>query len=145
MPGGTEGALWKLMRTRGLPGHWQRIENRVGRGVPDLNYCLDERMEGWVELKAVPRSPKNPSKPVKVSHFTKEQRFWHRERWAAGGVTSVLLRIDRPYRYFLMDGVWAAEHLGLVPESRLADGAVATWGPKWDPEVFLGGLSRLHG
>jgi hypothetical protein len=30
---------------------WDRIENGVGVGMPDINYCLSG-IEGWIEMKS---------------------------------------------------------------------------------------------
>lgn len=42
----------------GLPEHWhaQRIETTTGRGVPDVEMCINAKSV-WVELKARRRAP----------------------------------------------------------------------------------------
>lgn len=136
----TEAALWKLMRSRGLPGHWTRVENRVEQGTPDVAFCFSG-LSGWIELKVVDRWPSGRDVPVRVPHFTKQQRFWHRRHHQAGGASFVLLRVDAsPRRYLLLPGAWAAEWLGKVEREMLEAGALAGWGPKWDRDALLSGL-----
>ena len=134
----TEAALWKLMRASGLPGHWVRVENRVEAGTPDLNYCV-EGIEGWGELKAVDRWPAGAWVPLRVPHFTKQQRFWLRRRIRYGGRAHVLIRVGRTY--LVLPGEWAAERLGEAPELEMREMADGVWDGAWDLEAFLKALS----
>jgi hypothetical protein len=45
----TEKIFWDYLRSK-LRGHWQRIENLVDVGTPDVNGCVNEH-EIWIELK----------------------------------------------------------------------------------------------
>ncbi len=132
------------MRKGGLPGHWVRVENRVGRGTPDVNYCLPEGTEGWLELKSLGRFPANSDHEFRIRHFTRQQRFWIRARVRVGGVVAVLLRVERgPREYLLLPGAWAAEHVGNVSAGEARAAATATWGPAWDRGALLEGLRRM--
>ena len=44
-----EAELWKLLK-KNVPGHMVRIENLVGRGVPDVHACHRGKTL-WLELK----------------------------------------------------------------------------------------------
>ena len=100
--------LWATLRDRmKLHGHFERIENMVGRGRPDVNYCI-QSSEGNIELKQIQNWPTRAETVVPIKHFTPQQRIWIRQRCAAGGRVFVLLEVDRPIPcYFLLPGRWA--------------------------------------
>ncbi len=103
------------------------VENRVYPGTPDVNY-----VEGWVELKWLPRWPKGSEEaPVRVKHFTPQQRVWLKRRWRKGGNAYLLLQAGRDW--LLFDGLTAALHLGKVSQPRLRELALAVW-PKLDEQ-----------
>jgi hypothetical protein len=93
-------------------GDFQRVENMVGTGMPDVNYCI-EGVEGWIELKQTQGWPRFSHKPLVLDHYTPQQRLWHRRRTSAGGRVYVMLQIVRPCTYVLLPARWSAEHLGL--------------------------------
>lgn len=78
-----DGDLGALIQ-RHLPGpHWQRIETGgTGRGIPDINGCLDG-VEVWVENK-ITDGWQVPLRP--------EQIGWIHRRARAGGRVFVLTR-----------------------------------------------------
>lgn len=135
------------MRDSKLPGHWTRVENRVEAGTPDVNYCFESAdrwvITGWIELKSLDRWLRDADAPVKVDHFTKQQRFWLRRRCANGGRAHLLLRVDRPQKqYLLLDGTYAADRLGEASRNELLGEAVQIWGPKWNKSMFLKALEH---
>lgn len=73
----------------GVPigAHTQTIETTTGRGVPDLNLCLDGN-ETWIELKA------QGYRPV----MRPEQVAWLHQRVRSGGVAIVLHRSSKDPR-----------------------------------------------
>lgn len=106
-----ESDLWgtlKLYTQR--HGHFERIENLVGIGRPDVNYCI-QGVEGNIELKQLKDWPKRPDTVVEVRHFTPQQRLWIRDRVRARGRVYVLLQVGPAY--LLLGGEWARTHLGL--------------------------------
>ena len=136
-----ESALWRLLRASVLPGHWVRVENRVQRGTPDVNYCVSG-VEGWLELKSVDNWPIRGG-VLLIKHFTIQQRLWLRERCLAGGRAALLLRIEKPKKqYLLFDGLYAAGSLGMVSRKSLETNALIMWGPKMNRDAFLAGLLR---
>ncbi len=139
----TEAGLWKLIRKSKPEGHWVRVENRVELGTPDVNYCLSEQYEGWLELKVISKWPVRGG-PLRVSHFTMDQRWWLKRRVWAGGSAGLLLRVDSgPKEYLLFDGAWAAAHLGDVAREDLIKNALATWGPHFDLDSLMNGIHLL--
>ena len=78
-----EQRLWRVIRehvTLWPKSHWVRIENEVGAGQPDVEYCVDG-ICGWLELKVWPRA------------LERTQVLWSRERIKAGGAVHVLVRV----------------------------------------------------
>lgn len=106
--------LWATMRDKvATHGHFERIENMVGIGRPDVNYCVNG-FEGNIELKQVPAWPVKSEKVLEIKHFSPQQRLWIRKRVAAGGRVYVLLEVVRPVpTYFLFAGAWARTFLGI--------------------------------
>ncbi len=85
--------------------HWQRIENVVGTGVPDINLCLNGK-DHWVESKW------NPSKRYgkRFSHpLTAQQCAWLLKRTSCGGSAWILAR--RMDTFKLWHGSYAREVL----------------------------------
>lgn len=61
-----------------MPGaHWDRIENAIGIGMPDVNVAFN-RFEYWIELKRIYGSEPG-TMPVRVA-----QRQWIKHRYEAG-------------------------------------------------------------
>ena len=104
--------LWHTFRDRmKMHGHLERIENLVGRGRPDVNYCI-RSVEGNIELKQIPAWPSRPETVVPIPHYTPQQRIWARQRIAAGGRVYVLLEVVRPIpTYILLRGEWSRVYL----------------------------------
>jgi len=87
----------------------QSVENGCVPGMPDVNY-----VHGWIELKSAERFPVGLGVlhgAVDKDHFTPQQRVWLRRRRRAGGEAWLLLKVA--HDWFLLDGLWAAEHLGI--------------------------------
>lgn len=83
----------------------QRIENICAAGTPDIECCGT-----WIESKFIATTPRHTT-TVKLSHFTTEQRLWHRLRRAIGDVSYVALLMGNSY--YLFNGNEAALHLGI--------------------------------
>lgn len=92
----SERSLWRLTIDRiGPYGRFERVENRVNKGTPDVNYTM-RGVSGWLELKFT-SIPSRDTTPIIVSSLTLEQVQWH-EAWAkAGGRTWTLLQAGRGY------------------------------------------------
>lgn len=108
----------------------QAVENSVGPGTPDVNY-----VQGWLELKQVPKWPERPESPLRIEHFTPQQRIWLRNRCRFGGLAFVLVRIDRDW--LLMWGATAAEMLGYVKKAELIKNAVAFWSDRLNEQELV--------
>jgi len=82
-------------------GHVQRIEDAISAGIPDINYCLPDGHEGWIEAKYVPRRPVRPTTPVRTC-LTEAQALWLMDRWRAGGRAWLWVQVER--EHLLIDG-----------------------------------------
>lgn len=124
----SENQFWTNAKTalRGLDP--QRIEG-ARAGTPDVNYA-----DGWIELKQVDSWPAREDTPLRIAHYTPEQRTWHLRRSLAGGRIWVLLQVDRTV--ILLEGRVASEILGKVTRTELLAAATRYWeGPEWKEEL----------
>tara|TARA_R110000772_G_scaffold251753_1_gene366829 strand:- start:481 stop:864 length:384 start_codon:yes stop_codon:yes gene_type:complete len=96
------------------------VENSVGPGTPDVNF-----IGGWIELKWARAWPKRETTPLRLDHFTIQQRRWLSQRRKKGGRAFVLLKVAR--EWFLFDGEIAAESLGQSTRTELYDLAIKAW------------------
>ncbi len=95
--------LWNTLRrhTRQDPSAmFQRHEDTYSVGISDVSYVYStptSHVRGWIELKYAPAWPKRDATPLRLRHFTKEQRNWLRKQGELGGHTWLLLQVDRDY------------------------------------------------
>lgn len=89
----SEKAFWINVRPKLVDaargGRWDRVENGVSAGMPDVNFCV-EGCEGWIELKWARKLPgKRSSKGVfeyTGNHgLTREQENWAIAQKQSGG------------------------------------------------------------
>ena len=97
-----EQAAWDVLRPvmAGCGLDPRRVENVVGPGHPDVDYT-----HGNIELKALETFPKMIQTPVRIETFTGEQAGWLGQRWEAGGLAWLMVRVGGGW--FLFDG-WTA-------------------------------------
>lgn len=96
----SERALWDLIRPKLSPfGALERIENRCGKGTPDVSYVLSlpgrPPVEGRIETKHLDAWPKRETTLITIDCLTKDQVLWHEAWEGAGGRTCVLLRVGK--------------------------------------------------
>ena len=107
-----ESSLWgtmssNLRKIRGV--RVKRIEDSCSPGTPDV-YIRSIHGSAWAELKHLNAFPKRPTTPVRIPHFTDQQRLWLREEGLLGGNAWLFIQVGR--EYFLFD--WqAAQHVGI--------------------------------
>lgn len=112
--------MWEALRPllKGLDP--VRIESPITPGIPDVNVT-----PGWIELKFAERWPPRGG-PLRVDHFTKEQRTFLVRRRRAGGKAWLLLKVGES-EWLLFDGTVAAVYLGREPRERLYEMVLARW------------------
>ena len=97
-----EAQFWKTLK-KNLPKNWfvNRIENRIGGGVPDVYICIDG-YSIWLELKV--------TKNHRVS-ISSHQIAWHYAHYRAKGVSFFLVKTLSSPTLYLFDGVRGRELL----------------------------------
>lgn len=116
--------------------HAVSIETPITPGTPDVNF-----IEGWLELKWLPRWPKVPDDvSIKIAHFTPQQRRWLARRWARGGKVGLLLQVKA--EHLLFRGDVAAEFVGRVSRPLLSQLAWRHWRDGLPKQEFLACLSQ---
>lgn len=113
------------------------VENPCLPGTPDLNY-----IDGWIELKWLPRWPVHERSKVAVPHFTPQQRLFLNERWRKGGAVFLLLQVRTDW--LLFTGPAAAEHLGRVTRRELECVCCSAWRTQANMKRELGAALRRH-
>ena len=100
----------KTMRRRVIralkPLHAIAVENGCGMGTPDVNLSTG----AWIELKSIDAWPARPETPLRIEHFSQEQRIWLLQRSKAGGEAWLLLKVADDW--LLFDGEMAAALVG---------------------------------
>lgn len=112
-----------------------RVENPMQPGTPDVNTRL-----GWIELKFAVEWPPRGG-PLRLDHFTKQQRVWLTRRRRAGGNAKLLLKVGES-EWLLFDGTVAAVFLGHEPRERLYEIVLARWTRKPTLEELQECLAR---
>lgn len=76
---------------------WDRMENGVGVGMPDINYCIMGR-EGWIEMKS-PVEPTRPHTPLFGSNhrLSQDQKNWMKRQASAGGRAYILIGTNKRF------------------------------------------------
>lgn len=97
-----------------------RVENPMNPGTPDVNIT-----SGWIELKFAERWPPRGG-PLRLEHFTKQQKVWLTKRRLRGGLAFLLLKVGEG-EWLLFDGAVAARYLGTATQDQLYRLVVARW------------------
>jgi len=88
--------LAQACRDAGMLGHFERVENAVGTGTPDVDYCV-AGVAGKIELKYAVRHPVRASTPVlgRGNGLRRSQVIWIIRRNYVGG--QVFVAIGSPH------------------------------------------------
>ncbi len=107
------------------------VENSAMPGTPDVYY-----MHGWIELKECDAWPKRPETPLRLPHFSKQQRFWLTHHAHLGGTCFVLLKVGK-LEWFLLDGKTASDRLGYSTQSEIREQASLTFTEGFNSKELL--------
>ena len=130
----TDGRLRQLFKQHMPDFDWQAIETTIGRGIPDLNGCIDGQ-EIWVEQKL--------TKGRRVT-VTPEQVGWIERRLRHGGKVFIAVRrmVGKEDELYLVHGHHArALSLGAWPETLCLDfwtNGPAHWNWRDVKDILLG-------
>jgi len=118
---GSENSLWKTFkRNMKVHGEFDRHEDMLNVGVPDVSYVLFNGGGGWIELKHAHKPPVRPTTIFSIKHYTPEQRYWLRRRGQAGDNCWLLLQVDRSYWLFDWEGAQVINTLPYIETTRFA-------------------------
>ena len=119
---GSENSLWATFKKNMRVGVFDRHEDKLNLGVPDVSYVVGKGSTGWIELKHVHQEdlPKRVDTIFSIKHFTREQKFWLRRRGHAGDNCWVLLQVGRDYYLFDWNKAQRINTLTCVETTQLA-------------------------
>lgn len=119
-----EAGFWNYLRN-GLKGKWvaERIENSAKSGTPDVAYSANN-VHGWIELKHRPTWPKRSKTPVRLHHFTNQQRIFLTKHGKAGGHCFLFLKVEKDYLLFHNVDFFK---IGVLSKQELCDYATWLW------------------
>jgi hypothetical protein len=89
--------------------HYQRFEDKITPGIPDVNVYVPGVGELWVEMKYVKAYPKQMTSRVHVG-LRAEQLIWLEAAARAGRRACVLARVDSRWVLWENPKSWAALH-----------------------------------
>ncbi len=81
-----------------------RIENVVGVGTPDVNFCING-VDGWIEMKSPRHEPLRETSKLLTKHnhpLNQDQKNWFLRQCNAGGRAFILICTNK--RWMLVDG-----------------------------------------
>lgn len=132
----SEKATWDKIRPTLKRFDAMRVENPCLPGTPDVNLCLGEGREVWIELKQQDKWPVKPETPVRLDHdMTQQQRIWHERRIEHGGRAYVFLQVARDY--IMLDGKVAADIIGEATQAEIRAAAIFCVTSKDLPQALL--------
>ena len=98
-------------------------EDLINVGLPDVSYSYTGA-HGWIELKWTEAWPKRSGTPLRLPHYTPEQKYWLLNRGRAGGRCWLLLRVGREHLIFDHE---RAQHVGGMDRLLTCSCAKAHW------------------
>lgn len=131
-----ESTLARKIRKILAPLDAMRVENPCLPGTPDIEF-----IGGWVELKKLDEWPKRATTPVRLPHFTPQQRLWLTRRTEKGGLSLLLLQVSR--EYLLLYGDQAATLIGQANQAELREAAIEVFNHRTLKSDLLPCFERL--
>ena len=122
----SERSLWQYLR-KGMKGRWraQRLEDKLSEGIPDLCYAIYGKPGcGFIELKYKAAWPKRALTPLRIQHYTQEQKLWIGSMGDLSGSVFLLLQVAKEYLLFDSE---AAQYVGEYTRGELTADAMGHW------------------
>lgn len=113
-----ENIFWKYLDGK-MKGWWhvQRHEDKYSVGIADISYAANF-VDGWIELKYLPKWPKTYDLLVPIKHFTAQQKNWLVARGERGsGNVYVMLKVDGQTKSYMLFHYSVARRLGSMSRS----------------------------
>lgn len=109
------------------------LTGSTGVGTPDVNLSNG----AWVELKWAKAWPARATTPLRVPHFTQEQRDWAKRRTDAGGCCYLLLQVGPEWFIFGYPGMLS---VGYLTHEELKESALTYFATKPSGEALCAAL-----
>jgi hypothetical protein len=123
-----ENNAYQRLRDRVTNGRdrFQRVENGIGAGMPDVNYCLLGGFEGWIEIKAPHIPARRTTALFSGDHkLMQEQANFFLSQRNAGGLAFLFIATEER---LLLLGSEVAQDMRFVNTSTLDElTMVARW------------------
>ena len=138
----TEKLLWNTVKHKlGSYGKFERIENPLSPGMPDVVFCVRNAIDGtggFIELKSIVAAPHDVHRRGNPIKLRPAQNIWIQDWKRAGGVVWILIRIGKPRRYMLLNGTYALHmNLSCATWSELLGIAYVYNGPEFPTREML--------
>lgn len=91
------------------------LTGKTGTGMPDVNHIY-----GWAELKWLRSYPKRETTPVRIDHYTDDQRSWLLRRYRAGGGAWLVLKVRTDWYIF---NAVQAQKVGFLTKKQMQETA----------------------
>jgi len=88
----------KKAKEMGYKVAWTRLECSLA-GIPDV-VCSINDTHHFIELKCVPSFPKRENTPIRLPHFTSDQKWWLKQHGEAGKYCYVFVKVEKEYYLF---------------------------------------------
>ena len=102
--------------------HGFAVENVCLPGTPDVNYA-----GGGIELKWLKSWPEKEGTPIRIPHYTNQQRVFAMKRDKAGEPCWWLLNVEKTNDWLLLDGTVAAQIIGKATRADIIAAAAVHW------------------
>lgn len=96
------------------------VDNPRKPGTPDINF-----IDGWMELKYLPKFPKRADTVIKFPKFRPQQKVWLYKRAHKGGKCFVFVQVEK--LFFLFHGGFASQFLGKMTKTQMLNHALKVW------------------
>ena len=90
-------------------------------GIPDKTYSTKQGVRGWIEAKFADSWPRRPSTPLRLPHYTAEQKAFLLLEGEFCGYCWLMVRVDRDI--FLFDH-YAAQDVGNLCRADMIERAI---------------------
>lgn len=104
-----EANLWARLRTNMVGKYWceaTRHEDKFQRGIADISFCQNG-IGGWMELKHVSDYPARDKTPIRMPHYSIDQKEFLEKKGKCMGNTWLFIQIAGDF--FLYDHVAAQD------------------------------------
>ena len=120
-----ESYLWKKLKLASS-ADMTRHEDKLNLGIPDVSYGLGQ-VNGWIELKALKRWPKDPKSVVPFRNLKIHQIRFLQNRGRAGGHCFLMVIVGRKDFDYLLFSWQKVRLLGKLTQEQLFEQATYWW------------------